>query len=615
MADFTTNVGGSSGPAPQPLQPVQDKSGLIALNAISDIGGKLLSVGAAAIQKNQAQEQQAALNTLVGGFAQKQLNITSSVETGDITSQEGRMRMRANYTDAIANNPGLVDVLAKTQKEIVTTAGLGSVVVEGTEAEQLQREVTKKAVDAGWVKANATPEEAAAGSEAYRQFKRHQEDINAQQNQLSLDSAQIGLARAKIGLQTDKVQQVTAGYAQQSARIGLEEKVQQQRSQVAVGGMADSYYWKLNAELEDIKARKAANQLTPQEATHLADQAFSTVQQAINLTGRSAGSEYVSNVVAPMKGLYENSKQFLTGEIDEKALNTKNAVTLGLSKQNLLGDPEVAKVAAVSQLFGPATLALQGEITNSVVKILGKNADPRPETKPHDVLPDTPEAKRENGTYLATVKANMSGLDGVQGEKKAATVEELNANVTNILKSIDVHSLSVSNPAEYNQVTDFLASPEYGKFTVQGGGIHEAAASNATTILQSEYVDKVAPLIKQQYEAAQVDKVSLAQSLSAGRGSGVVPTTQAANAVIKPFFSGGGVVFRADPGASTVVRNKANDLNKTVAPIVNKLVRMDAHLGGDTNYKASYDRNFQTIFGFDQKDLTPKADTTNADGQ
>lgn len=615
MADFSTNVGSSSGSAPQPLQPVQDRSSLIALNAASDIGGKLLSVGAAAIQKNQAQEQQTALNTLVSGFAQKQLNIASSVETGDISSQEGRMRMRANYTDAIANNPGLVDVLAKTQKEIVSTAGLGSVVVEGTEQEQMQRELTKTAVNAGWVKANASSEEAAQGVAAYTQFKRHQEEINALQNQLSLDTAQIGLARAKIGLQTDKIQQVTAGYAQQSARMGLDERINQKRSQAASGGIADAYYWKLNAELEDIKARKAANQITPQEAVQLADQAFSTVQQTVNMAGKDAGGAYVNDLIAPMKGLYENSKQFLTGEIDQKVLETQNAVTLAKSKQNLYGDPDIVKLTSLTQMLGPSTLALQGEITDTVIKVLGKNADPSPDTKPHDVLPDRPEDKRTNATYLSTVKATMSGLDAVPADKQAATVEELNANVTNILKSIDVHSLSVNNPSEYNQVTDFLASPEYGRFAVKGGGIHEAAAANANTILQSQYVDKVSPLIRQEYELAQVDKVSLAQSLSAGRNGRVPIETQSAAAVIKPYFSGGGVVFRADPGASTVVRNKVNELNKTVAPIVNKLVRMDAHLNGDTNYKSSYDRNFQAIFGFDQKDLTPKADATNADGQ
>jgi hypothetical protein len=615
MADFSTNVGSSGGAAPQPLQPVQDKSSLLAINAISDIGGKLLSVGAAAIQKNQAQEEQAALNTLVGGFAQKQLNIASAVETGELSSQEGRMRMRANYTEAISNNPGLVDVLAKTQKEIVTTAGLGSVVVEGTEQEQMQRELTKTAVNAGWVKANASPEEAAAGVAAYGAFKKHQDDINGLQNQLSYDTAQINNSRAKIGLQTDKIQQVTAGYSQQTARIGLEEKVQQQRSQMAVGGMADAYYWKLNSELEDIKQRKAANQLTEQEAVQLADQAYSTVQQAINMTGRSAGSDYVSNVTAPMKGLYENSKQFLTGEIDEKVLNTKLAVTLGQSKLNIAGDPDTAKVLALTQLLGPAAISLQGEITGTVAKILGKNADPRPEIKPHDVLPDTPEQKRDNKTYLSTIKANLAGLNAVEPAKQAATVDEINTNITNILKSIDIHSVSVSNPAEYNDVTDFLASPEYGRFTTKGGGFYEAAAANANTILQSQYVDKVSPLIQQQYQQALIPQRSsnVYQAATGPVDDTGVTSAVSATAAVKPFFSGGGVVFRADPSASTSVKNKVNELNKTVAPIVNKLIRMDAHLNGDTNYKSSYDRNFQTIFGFDQKDLTPKASDTNAE--
>ncbi|MNS74916.1 hypothetical protein D3C72_1084050 [compost metagenome] len=316
-----------------------------------------------------------------------------------------------------------------------------------------------------------------------------------------------------------------------------------------------------------------------------------------------------------MKGLYDNSKQFLTGKIDEEVLNTKNAVTIGLAKQNLLGDPEVAKITAVSQLFGPSTLALQGEITNSVVRILGKNSDPRPETKPHDVLPDTPDGKRDNKVALAVVKANMGGLNAVEPDKKEATTQDINAQVTNILRSIDVHSVSVNNPSEYNDVTDFLASPEFGKFTTQGGGIYEAAAANANTILQSQYVDKVSPLIQQQYQQALIPQRSsnVYQAATGPVNDTGATSAVSATAAIKPFFSGGGVVFRADPSASTSVKNKVNELNKTVSPIVNKLIRMDAHLGGDTNYKASYDRNFQTIFGFDQKDLTPKESDTNAE--
>ncbi|SPF82137.1 The actual alignment was detected with superfamily member TIGR01709: [Pseudomonas phage GP100] len=601
MADFTTNVSDQAGAMPQPAQPVQDRSSLIALQGLSDIGGKLLSVGAAAIQQTQAKAQQDALNQVVGGFAQKQLAIANAVDTNQIPSQEGRMRMRANYTEAITNNPGLTSVLAKTQKELVTTAGLGSVVAEGTEQEKMALGLQKEAMSAGWIKLDASPAEAAAGAQAYTQFKRHQADIDAQQNQLSLDSAQIGLQRAKIGLATDRIQQVTAGYQQQSSRMSLEENVRKQRSQLAVGGMADSYFFKFNQDLDEIQKQKEANQITPQEAVQLADKSFAVIQQAINLTGRDAGGDYVSNLTAPLKGLYDNRKQFLTGEIDKNTLENQNAVLLGKSKLNLLGNPKMAEVTALSNLLGPSTLALLPEVNNTVVDYLGRNANPAPTSKPADVLPDRAEDKQAVGTYFGVLKSNMGSYNSLQGEQKARTAEELNANITNVLKSIDVHSLTVNNPSDYNQVTDLIASPEYGKFVKEGGGIHAEAAENAKNILQSQYMDKVLPVLRQEFEKAQVDTSGLARGLGGIEGGAMMPATPvAATSQIKPVFSGGGVTFRADPEASTVMKNKAKDLNSNVAKVINKLLRMDAHLNGDTDYKGSYDRNFEVIFGVKQ---------------
>ena len=601
MADFSANVSEQQGSMPQPQQPVQDRSSLVALNAFGDIGGKLLSLGAAAIQKDQAKAQQDALNQVVGGFAQKQLSIANAVETGEFSSQEGRMRMRTNYTQAISNNPGLTDVLAKTQKSLVTTVGLGSVVADGTEQEKMQLALNKEALSAGWIKADASPAEQAAGAAAYTQFKRHQADIDAQQNQLSLDSAQIGLQRAKIGLATDRIQQVTAGYSQQSAKMSLEENVRKQRSQLAVGGMADSYFFKFNQDLDDIQKRKESGELTPQQAVMAADKSFAVIQQAVNLTGRDAGGEYVNNLTAPLRGLYENRTKFLNGEIDKNTLENQNSVLLGKSKLNILGDPKMAEVTALSNLFGPNTLSLLPEVNKTVADYVQRNANPS--TKPADILPDSTDEKQAVNTYFGVLKSNMGSVNAKQGDDKTRTTEELNANVTNVLKSIDVHSLTVNNPSEYNQVTDFIASPEYGKFVKSGGGIHAEAAENAKNILQSQYMDKVLPVLRQEYEKATtgaVSQLSMARSLTPTQEVPGVPVTKD----IKPVFSGGGVTFRADPSASTAVKNKAKDLNNNVAKVINKLLRMDAHLNGDTDYKGSYDRNFETIFGVKQDGTT-----------
>ena len=81
-------------------------------------------------------------------------------------------------------------------------------------------------------------------------------------------------------------------------------------------------------------------------------------------------------------------------------------------------------------------------------------------------------------------------------------------------------------------------------------------------------------------------------------------TVTEATSVIKPTFTGAGVTFIAQPGSSNAIRIKAKDLNQKVAPVLNRLIRMSAHLAGGTNYKSVYDQNYSAIFGEEQ----PKGD-------
>ena len=603
MADFSTPVSGASQGGFTPATPVADRSSAVALEAFGNIGAKLLSVGAEVVQNKQKVDQQNNLNNVVTSFSQKQLSLADAVEQGAMSSQEARMRMRKNYTEEISNNPSLTKVLAQTQADIINTAGLGKIVAEGTEQEKINIALQKEASLAGWIKPSASPDEQQAGIAAYSQFKRHEADINAQQNALQLASSQVGFERAKIGLATDKIQQVTAGYAQQSARINLIEAKQQQQSRQAVGGIADSYNFKFNQDLQEIEARKDRGEITSQEAIKLADQQFATISQVVSSVGRNAGGDYVNNITAPMRMRYENSLKFLNGDIDKQILGNENERTLALQTKQLLGDPKVAKVVATSRLFGNANLAIIPGVNEAVMGILDKNTDVS--TKPADILPDTQSEKADVGNYLGLVKSSISGFNGGDygvDKNKDATQEQLNANVTNILKGIDIHSVAVNNPAEYNQVVDFLASPDFGKFTSQGGGIYQDAAQNASTILQTQYVDQVLPLLKTEWESTYIPKRSSStyQAAPAGStGSAQPSSATATSAVIKPVFTGGGVVFRAEgPEAnSTITRNKVKDLNTKVGSVLNKLIRMDAHLSGNTDYKAAYERYAPSIFG------------------
>ena len=606
MAEFSTPVSAPPQGGITPAAPVADQSSLIALNALGNLGSKLLSVGAEVVQNKQKVDQQNNLNNVVSSFSQKQLKLADAVEQGAMSSQEARMRMRKNYTDEIANNPSLTKILAQTQGDIINTAGLGKVVAEGTEQEKINVAMQKEASLAGWIKPTASPEEQQAGIAAYSQFKRHEADINAQQNALQLESAQVGFQRAKIGLATDRIQQVTAGYSQQSAKINLVEAKAQQQSRLAVGGIADSYNFKFNQDLQSIEDKLKRKEISPEDAVRLADQQFAIVTQAVSGVGKDAGGDYVNNIIKPMEMRYKNSVKYLSGELSEDILTRENERTLALQTKNLLGDDKVARVVATSRLFGNANLAIIPGVNQAVMGILEKNTDPQ--TKPADILPDTPDEKKDVASYLDLAKSSITGYNsgfyGTDGNKEA-TQGQLNANVSNILRGIDVHSVAVNNPAEYNQVVDFLASPEFGKFTSQGGGVYADAAQNASQVLQTQYIDQVIPLLKKEYESTYIPARS---SNTYQAATGPVDDTQPSSATattsqIKPFFSGGGVVFRAEgPDAnSTQVRNKVKDLNAKVGSVMNKLLRMDAHLSGNTDYKAAYERYAEAIFGVKQE--------------
>jgi hypothetical protein len=579
MADFTTSYIDSAPSSPiTPQQAVVDKSGLIGLDFLS----RAIDAGASTtvnyLENQRKIEAQQALDSAVADFATTQLKLADAVDQGAMSSQEARMRMRKNYTEAIANNPALAGELAKAQKDIVKNTGFGKIVEEGTDQEQIQLAAEKEATLAGWIK----PHQDRAGREqsvqAYLQFKRSQ-DMLAQE-------------QARVSLETAKINQGTALYNRQSSRIGLMQKERAERSRVALGSVADAYGYKFSQDLDEIKARVDRNELSREEAVMLADQQFSVLQQATASIGADAGGDYISNLTAPMKSRYDNMRKFLTGEMSAQVLDNQNQITLGLQKANLLGDPEVAKVVATSNLLPNASTSLLPALDKAVVGIMNKQSNP--EGKNADLTPDDDEGKRQVKAYLDILKDNMKGATGGTLVNKGVAEPEIDTNISNVLKSVDAYSMTVENPAEYNQIVDFLASPEFGKYTTTRGGIPADAAHNAKQVLQQQYEQQVLPLLRNRYEDVKVGGTGVNPG---PRGGGA--QFESAATVIKPLFTGAGVSFVVNPefAKNTRAKLEAQSLNREVAPVLNRLIRMSAHLGGTQDYKAVYEQNYAEIFG------------------
>jgi len=126
-------------------------------------------------------------------------------------------------------------------------------------------------------------------------------------------------------------------------------------------------------------------------------------------------------------------------------------------------------------------------------------------------------------------------------------------------------------------------------------------AANTWDVLRQQYGDVVLPMIKQKFQDAGVNVVPMG-----GYGAGP-DSSMDASKLISAQFTGAGVSFSINKGASmntqdggsvddTDLRRKVNDLNQTVAPVLNRLMRVQAHLEGNMDYKKQWDNNYAPMF-------------------
>lgn len=592
MADFNTSLDGPVGGNARPQQAVVQPSAVgPVVDIVSKVGSGIANALFTQDQNNREVQRQQAINSNLESFSQAQLKLATAVDTGSMSSSEARMRQRANYSAAIANNPGLIDKFSEIQKSLTTTAGLAKNVATGTDAEQMNLANEKEASGAGWIPPTASPDQRTAATQAYLQYKRAQEDLKA-------SAAEISLKRAKIGLQADQIGLQSAGVNLQSAKIGLMQKQRSEQARTAIGNVADAYQVKFGNDLANIQQQVQNGTLTQQQGIEQSNNLHANLLSVVGKIGGDAGSDVLNHVIAPMTERYNNSIKFISGDIDRQVLENQNTISDAKQKLLIKADPENARTIAVSQMFPGAALTLMPAVNDRVVKILGKNMEPA--TKPVDPHPDTPSEKTDMNTYFNLMKVNMNAVTaGVTGVTKESP-QEIDTHVTQVLKGINAYQMAVDKPEDYNQVVDFLASPEFGKYATSRGGVPADTATQAKQVLQQQYESAVVPLIKKEYD----DAITLSRQPVQNPKTGMIDsqdTTTAATANIRPVFTGAGITFMPIDGSDNATKSKAKDLNAKVAPVVNRLIRMGAHLNGNQNYKAVYDSQYAAIFGEEKK--------------
>lgn len=591
MADFTVSyINGVSGSGVNPSRPVVDDSSLVGLSllggVVGGLGGAAKNYAAVKAERDEKARLEAIQNEqdqAVSTFARRQLQLVDATEMGDLSSAEARMRMRANLSRAIADNPALSVELGKAHTSIVKTTGLGQVVYEGTEEENQQLSLEREAVKAGWARPDQSPAEKQAGVDAYMQFQRSQEILKAQKQQLEYATAQITHG--------------TAGINQQAAKLRLVEQNNRMQSQQALGAGTQAYSVKFGNELEGIRQARERGEITAEQAVMLADQSWVNISQVVTQIGSNAGTDYVNNLTKPMEMQYSNYKKYLSGETRLETLKNDNDIAIGIQTKLATGDPEMARLAAISKVFPNSDLITMADVNNKVTDYLKKGMSDK---KPMDVLPDFDEDKQSLQTYFGMVSDTMRKVNAGSALDKDETRIEVNTHLNSVLRGLDVYGPSASNPADYKSVIDFLSKSEVGRFvSTQGGFQDSAAATQAARVLQYQYDTTLIPLIQGEWERTDIRAVTVTPTLDYRNPDVKVDDIGRTSEVIKPQFVGSGVTFVAEPGVNDyATRRKVRELNDKISPMLNKMIRTQAHLSGNTDYKSVWVNQYEgKVFG------------------
>lgn len=580
MADFSlAQIGEASGGAsPQPGVE-QPNPITAAVSFASGVGESLFK----AMGDRQEEEATAQINKAVTRFSEQQMRIADLVDQGRMSSQEGRMRMRHNLIKAGGDNPNLSGEFAKAHETVIGTAGMGKVAAEGTEQEQAFFATQEAATKDGFVLPTMSQEEKFEATIAYQQFQNNQKMIED-------ETKRIGLKRAKVGLQSDVIRQGTARISQQSAQLSLDEKVAQKRARDALAGLADGASFRFNNISKQLEQQVDAGEIPAEEAVRLLDEEWQSTSATAMEIGRGADATYVESLIAPMRNLYELRRGYLTGETTRDVLDSRVDMELARQGAVIASDPENAPILATSRLVGEGSPGLVAALNSVAQRALTANS--KPGGRSTDIT--DPESSEDLPAYFRIInngldKANRGSLNDEQ------STEEINNNLNHILDSVGQHGSAVESPTELSLAVDLLSSQSYGEYVEKNGGaIDRTRARQARIILQEQYDNVVRPLIAEEWRNAS----QLTMAVPDPTRPETAGQTEPVSGSIRPFFSGGTLEFiSTSDRADRQTQRKIQELNKKVAPVVERLVRMGAHLEQHRDYQRIYEANYAELFG------------------
>lgn len=516
----------------------------------------------------------------LSGYTKTLVELSNMARTSpNVSTAALRIKADKATMDLLNTNPALYKEAIEIRKSITTQAGLGKTLAQGTEEEQAEVRVTNAARDAGLVLEGMTPEQAEAGKLDYLRIVRSTKELEALSKRSDYDEKQ-----KKIKSQESLVEFNRATTADFSRKVDLITQ---------------------NFERGLIDEKEAKAQI---------DQLKEIREATARDIGAHAGADFMSNQMHALNSIYTNATSYLSGDFELKALQNKNKMLVARQESDLLRDTETAKVVALSSLFGHANSQLMNRASsNLITRHLGDIS-----LEDRDLPNPFGSNQEEKKVAYEVVLENISEFNSSTRPFTPEEIEGLDTSLNRLLQGIDINQLAVKSPKDLKPIVTFLSNPKVGQYIQSSGGMLPDTLNAANLVVGSKYIDKIIPKIRQQYEQANISVLS-----ATGRGLETGPSTS--NVIdIKPsngtvrFVVNEEAVSKLGPAGRGIALAQASDLNSLVSPMLNEMVRLGAHMEGNTNYSKFLNDNIESIFGkreTEQEALTPESLNQQAQSQ
>jgi hypothetical protein len=421
-------------------------------------------------------------------------------------------------------------------------------------------------------------------------------------------------ARGKQALQdsTDVITNANAMLTQtgklttnQLSELNLEKTQAEKAASDALTGMSGSYMTILRDNFQVSRQAFDAGGDSKVALQEIESQ-WANVQMLISQTAGTGNEAQVTALTTPMKNLYQFNKDFVTGKITRDELANKAKIE-GLRSQALMfaSNPRIQQLWAASELVGHTdpslTLEFQGLVSNYLDNATKGKVDAFTNLEPEG---------QKTLTDLS-MKFIESDLAGTTSDKEKAEGIQV---ISKIFTDMDAFSASVNNPQQLNQVVSMLADPRFGQWASANKGIPASISPQVKQTLQAYYSEPVLKDVIQNWETdVAIDQrvfgftgildgvANLGGAITGtvNNPRGPAPTTiMALPEILEPFMTPTGLSFRAKKGApSNLVAPALKQVNKTVLPKINRLVKALAHVEGHTDYRKVYEENYEQILG------------------